>query len=125
MTLPRGFGRGWDKPKEPIKKCKLGKDCDDDYPHYKQCTVHRWIDRHDDAILGIKIILGFVIFASLGIFAIVSYSNYVDEQALFMFENLNCSQLAEHIADYGEFYKEAEHRYEWLCVNQQVKEFQG
>ena len=39
--------------------------------------------------------------------------------------NLNCHQLAEYIADKKSVYDYAEHRYEWLCVNEQVKEFQG
>ena len=58
-------------------------------------------------------------------FIVSSYVDYVNAQALIVIENFNCGQLAEYIADYGEFYKKAKHRYEWLCVNETIKEFQG
>lgn len=40
-----------------------------------------------------------------------------------LIEAKNCKQLTEYIADKDDHYSYAEHRYEWLCVNEQVKEF--
>lgn len=39
-------------------------------------------------------------------------------------DGFNCNQLAEYVADRGDRYNYAEHRYEWLCVTEKIKEFQ-
>ncbi len=126
MTLPRGFGKGWDEPKEskPSKKCKLGKLCDSDYPHYQRCSIHDWTWTHDEAYLALRI-MGVIILIIGGLGLGVSISHETGEPIRQNIERFNCNQLAEYIADRQTQYGYAEHRYEWLCVNEKIKEFQG
>lgn len=125
MTLPTRFGRRRDVPRSPEKKCMLGKICDVLNPPFTGCKIHSWAYRHDDVILVIKVITLSVFIGCLIVVSIDSYNKYVHEQSLTAIQNLNCSQLAQYIADYGKFYAEAKHRYKWLCVTEQVREFQG
>lgn len=126
MTLPRGFGRGLDEPTEPPKRCKLGKKCDDNYPDYERCNVHEWTHDHDDAWMLIRILLVVVIGSLVIIGIVVVYDAQWQASHEIIYRNIegfNCNQLAEYVADKSESYRYAEHRYEWLCVNEQVEEF--
>lgn len=79
---------------------------------------------HNEAWLLIKIAT--VIALGLGV-PIIGYASFdgLHHANLYpIIEGLNCGQLSEYIADQGDHYGYAEHRYEWLCVNEQVKEFQ-
>ena len=139
MSLPRGFGysedefQKWKKEREfnsretPLKKCRLGKVCDDSY-RSERCTVHKWTWKHDEAYTLIKIAL-FVIIGGTILFGAIGIAlTLVDMQAepyKKIIDGYNCKQLAEYVANLNPQYRYAEHRYEWLCVNEQVKEFQG
>ncbi len=123
MPLPRGFGVDYTPKTEPPRKCRLGKVCDDTY-RTSRCKTHKWTWDHDEAWLAIRIIIGFVLAISLAVFIV--WLDFVNtEPARNIIEGYNCDQLAEYIADKSTEYGYAEHRYEWLCVNEQIKEFQG
>ena len=122
MTLPRGFGEGWDYER-PERKCKLGKIC---YHggYGDRCKTHQWIYDHEGAYIGIVLTSIFV--TALLIIILVSYLHDLSLQpARDIINGYNCGQLAEYIASKFPVYEYAEHRYEWLCVNEQIKEFQG
>jgi hypothetical protein len=139
MSLPRGFGysedefQKWKKEREfnerdpPRKKCILGKVCDDSYKS-ERCTVHKWTWKHDEAWMLIRIFLFVVIGGTILLACIAIGLYFVDMEAEPYMKNIdgyNCKQLAEYVANLNPQYRYAEHRYEWLCVNEQVKEFQG
>jgi len=119
MTLPKGFGRGWDEPIEPPKKCKLGKPCEG----YGRCKFHEWTWSHDEAWLGLRILGIFALIFGIMILGVVSYSESL-EPTKQIINGFSCNHLAEYVADKSLDYGYAEHRYEWLCVNEQIKEFQ-
>ena len=123
MTLPHGFGSDrFTEPREPDKKCRLGKPC-----WRNRCTVHEWVCNHDDAWLLIKIVLGVVCLFGLIIGAFILYEAHyenVNEPIYRNIEGYNCDDLAEYVADKNSQWRYAEHRYEWLCVYEQIKEFQ-
>jgi len=123
MTLPHGFGSSREPRELPPSRCKLSNRCGG-YGSDK-CKIHHWIYRHDEAWLGLKIISMFLI-VIMGVVIGFSYDwnvNILPARA--DINNLNCGQLAEYVADKSYEYDYAEHRYEWLCVNEQIKEFQG
>jgi len=120
LTLPRGFGRGWDEPIEPTKKCILGKSCD----YGSRCKTHQWTWHHDEAWLGLRVIGIFTVIIGILILGVFSYSESL-EPVKQIIDGFNCNQLAEYVADQSTDYGYAEHRYEWLCVNEQIKEFSG
>ena len=111
MTLPRGFGRGWDEPKEPTK-CKLGRKCGS----WNCCTVHNYPE--------IFTILAIVAIIVIGVVGVKMISDISKIDAINEIDGLNCKDLAVYIADIRDSYRYAEHRYEWLCVTEQIKEFQ-
>ena len=122
MTLPHGFGRrNYDV--EPPRKCRLGKIC---YKgsYEKKCKAHKWKDDHDDLYLALQII-GIIAGVITVIVTAVLAVDAAREPVREMIEGYNCAQLAEYIADKNDEYGYAVHRYEWLCVNEQIKEFQG
>ena len=115
MTLPHGFGKGGatsERQREP--KCGLGLNCGD--RNYVKCIVHRNVV----LFLGLFVIVGIILCIS-GYFV---YDMNYHNQLYPTIEGFNCKQLSEYIADQDDHYKYAEHRYEWLCVNEQIKEFQ-
>lgn len=124
MTLPHGFGSDrFNEPREPEKKCRLGRPCWID-----RCTIHEWVNQHDDAWVGIKFGIGFTIAIIAIVMGFMLYDAHweaVNADTLKNIEGYNCDQLAEYVADMKPIYSYAEHRYEWLCVNEQIKEFQG
>ena len=101
-------------------KCKLGVPCDS----YNRCGIHRWSHDHDDAMLGIWITVIIVVAVFVAIIIIDTW-NDMRQPTRTLIEGLNCMDLAEYIADKNKEYNYAEHRYEWLCINEQVKEFRG
>ena len=120
MTLPRGFGGGWDEPEEPQRKCRLGNFCS----YRRECKLHQWTCYHDEAWIALRIIG--VIALVLAVIVIGSMSNHSSGEPIRqIIEGFNCNDLAQYVADKNSQYSYAEHRYEWLCVNEQVKEFQG
>lgn len=125
MTLPRGFGRGWDRPEtddeSPKRKCKLGNICE---RRRNQCKIHEWTYDHDEAWMALRIIGIMATIIGLVVFAIIldEQGNIPTRQNI---DGFSCNQLAEYIADKKSEYGYAIHRYEWLCVNEQIKEFQG
>jgi hypothetical protein len=56
---------------------------------------------------------------------LILHDNGVTEKYHSNIDGYNCKELAEYIADKSPRYQYAEHRYEWLCVHEQIKEFQG
>lgn len=127
MTLPHGFGSHDEPPTEKLEKCKLGQTCTKHYGSGK-CYLHAWTYRHDDAWVGIKIIIASIIGITILVFLLgvaMTWDYNQGEPIRRNIEGYNCDQLAEYIADKSSKYSYAEHRYEWLCVNEQIKEFQG
>ena len=123
MSLPRGFGsRDYEPDIEPPYKCKLGLKCSKGYKG--KCRLHEWTDEHDDAWFALRCVIVFasVISTVLLIFVI---GDIMAEPTRDVINGYNCNQLAEYIADKSAEYDYAEHRYEWLCVNEQIKEFQS
>lgn len=124
MTLPPGFGSRDQDKRRPTRTCILGKPCD----RAERCKIHEWTYDHDEAWLLIKIIL-VVATLLVGLFTIVfvslEYQDSVNEPIRKNIEGYNCNDLAEYIADQSKEYMYAKHRYTWLCVNEQIKEFQG
>lgn len=123
MPLPRGFGVDYTPKTEPPKKCILGKVCDDSY-RSKRCKTHQWTWNHDEAWLAIRIIISIVL-ACAFVLIVVWLDHVNTEPARNIIEGYSCDQLAEYIADRSKEFDYAEWRYEWLCVNEQIKEFQG
>ena len=101
-------------------RCRLGKICAD----RDRCVVHDWIYYHDEAYVGLWILGIIIVVAFLVVWGAITVIG-ANEPIRANIEGFNCKQLAEYIADKDSLYGYAEHRYEWLCVNQQVKEFQG
>ena len=123
MSLPKG-GFNNPPPTEKIKTCRLGKVCADDW-RGKKCKTHQWTNKHDELyplLIGVTL-LGIAIFVSFGAYMI--YHENVIHPIREMLNGYNCNQLAEYVADMSNSWTYAEHRYEWLCVNEQVKEFRG
>jgi len=82
---------------------------------WKPCTIHKY---RDGIILLLVIVIITVIIITIKYFyAIFTIINHVVDW--------NCKDLAVYVADMSKRYSYAEHRYEWLCVNEQVKEFKG
>lgn len=127
MTLPHGFGSSDIPPTENPHRCKFGKECSDGYGSGK-CSIHSWIYHHDEAWMGIQFLIGISV-ATIIIIGILSTIFYFDDLSAEPFRKIidgyNCNQLAEYVADRSKEYSYAEHRYEWLCVNEQIKEFKG
>jgi len=108
---------------EEQKKCRLGVKCGSGYPD--RCKYHEWKRDHDEAYPAL-IITGIFIIALTGIGLVALHDYDVRIQPIEqIIEGLGCNDLAEYVADYKSHYSYAEHRYEWLCVNEQIKEFQG
>ena len=102
-------------------KCRLGNECSD---RYSGCKIHAWTHEHNEAYATFKII-GIAIAVCIVVF--IAYEHDWQVNVLPIREdikNLNCGQLAEYVADKYKQYSYAEHRYGWLCVNEQIKEFQ-
>jgi len=123
MTLPHGSDSDrYNEPREPEKKCKLGKPC-----WRNRCAIHEWTWQHDEAWGVIRIIIGLSIFIIALVGGLLLYDAQWEASHEIIYRNIegfNCDQLAEYVADKSESYSYAEHRYEWLCVNEQIKEFQ-
>jgi len=122
--LPWGFTHGETPPTEPPHRCWLGKNCSDSY-RGNRCKFHEWSWDHDDAWMFIR---GIGIAVVLGIIIIIALENDLQNNVLparDIIDGFNCGQLAEYVADRSSQYSYAEHRYEWLCVNEQIKEFSG
>lgn len=124
MSLPRGGFNDSNPSTEKIKRCRLGKSCDDNW-RGKRCKTHQWTNKHDELypiLLGVMVI-GIAIFVILG--AYIIYHENTIHPIQEMLNGYNCNQLAEYVADMHNSWNYAEHRYEWLCVNEQIKEFKG
>jgi len=117
MTLPHGFGSDkFRPPTEKPHKCKFGKFCSNGYASDK-CSIHEWVYRHDEAWILLRILFGISITITFLVFAF--YWHYeVGEPIRLIIEGCNCNQLAEYVANKLSWYDYAEHRYEWLCVNE-------
>lgn len=121
MSLPKGFGSGYDEPeKEQPRKCKLGKACNRGYGNH--CSIHGWIYRHDEAWPLLVAAVGMSLFILLAV-SVVILNHTLGEPTRQIINGYNCQELAQHIANKLSWYDYAEHRYEWLCVNEQIKEF--
>ena len=125
--LPKGFGTTSFEPDgtptKEIRKCKLGLLCDPYGSKGERCKLHSWTHMHDDSWIVIRIAFWSALaIGSIMIAFTTNFSNNV-EPAQLIIEGFNCMDLAEYIADKSPEYRYAEHRYEWLCVNEQVKEF--
>ena len=119
-TLPRGFGFKPDT--EEPKRCKLGLECGE-YGH--GCKFHKWCNRHEEFFFAF-LVLSAIIICGIGMFGILELHQYIIVEPIKNTINgFNCNQLLEYVADKGDYYQYAEHRYEWLCVNEKIKEFQG
>lgn len=125
MSLPHGFGSRT-PPTEAPKRCKLGNRCDGTtYSNKDRCSIHGWIYHHTDAWVAIIIFSAFAIAIGGFLLFVALHNSEVVYPARDMIEGYNCADLAEYIADKNTQYAYAEHRYEWLCVNEQIKEFKG
>ena len=121
MSLPKAWRN--EPTEQPIKKCKLGSIC-----NWKQkCVFHELA--YNRKVLGKIILISNIFFAIvLGSMIVGITIDFIEETKTPIYTNINgfnCNQLAEYIADKSSEYKYAEHRYEWLCVNEKIKEFQG
>ena len=85
------------------------------YDHWAGHDVRKFV------LFGLPIITIGLLFLSTVIFETVEKGSIAN----ITINNLDCYSLAEYVADRKTNYSLAEHRYEWLCVNEQVKEFQG
>lgn len=101
--------------------CFLGKDCKG--KGNDQCTVHEWTWRHDESWNYIRIALAVAIGIAILIPIFMWHEEVYVKPTHLILEGYNCKQLAEHVAYKKDHYEYAEHIYEWLCVNEQVKEF--
>ena len=120
MTLPPGFGERDQDRRQPEKKCRLGKS----YNRGEKCLIHQWTYDHDEAWLGIRI--GLIFSLVIGSIFLAIYLDHLSHIPIHTgIDQLSCIELASYVADRSHQYSYAEHRYEWLCVNEQVKEFQG
>lgn len=127
MSLPPGFGKRPETEDENPSRCRLGNICGDGYPQ-KSCNWHTWTNYHDDAWFFIRVmsIMGLVTVLIMGGLIWTDYTTDIRNEPIMQnIKGYNCNQLAEYVADKSKLYSYAEHRYEWLCVNQQIKEFQG
>ncbi len=108
---------------EEQKKCRLGVKCGNGYED--RCRYHEWTRNHDEAYPAL-VAIGIAVIVLTGLGLTLSHDYDVRilpiEQII---EGLGCNDLAEYVADFKSQYSYAEHRYEWLCVNEQIKEFQG
>lgn len=126
MTLPRGFG-GYNRM---CSVCGSDKDADHKCrnPYCIMYKSHYQIkDEMSDGKAALIIIGVIIIIATALIIGAYMWNeaNIIEHDKIHtIIEGLGCYDLAEYIADYKEHYDYADHRYEWLCVNEQVKEFQ-
>lgn len=118
MSLPKGFGDDWEIP-EPPRKCKFGNVCYKSFMN--QCKIHKFYNNYFGLIILVASAVGFTAFL-LTILVIYDASVKPIEQDL---NGFSCAQLAEYIADKSPQYQYAEHRFQWLCVNNKSQEFQN
>ncbi len=139
MTLPHGFGSNY-AGRCNQNNCdghisKKGGYCDNlSCPRYTKPKIplrakfDDFTRMHYEAWAGIKTILLLTIIVVGGILlgpTLIDFEYSLGEADRDIIDGLNCSRLAEYVADWSPEYDYADHRYEWLCVNEQVKEFQG
>lgn len=136
MTLPHGFGQ---------RRCTFGGcdgfvhkkgGCDNkDCLNYQDPNItiplkekfRMWKREHDEAWIIIQIILSVAIIVLVGTALVlggIAINDSITQPTKDLINAKSCSQLAEYVADQSPQYNYADHRYEWLCVNEQIKEFQ-
>lgn len=128
MTLPPGFGERNQSRKETPKKCGctfiqksiVGRE----YGPGNGC--HSGYSSHDFrkalVLSGMAALVIITLIMLISIHQDLTYSSSAHIRN--NIEGFSCDQLAEYVADKSPKYYYAEHRYEWLCVNEQIKEFQ-
>lgn len=126
MTLPRGFGSN------SCYTCRDGRrnwisgefGCDNPKcPDYREEREPTFSEKHTfEVVIG-----GILLVIALLVIGVFMWVTAIEADLTITYRNIegyNCHDLAEYVADRSEHYRYAEHRYEWLCVNEQVKEFQ-
>ena len=125
MTLDRGFGKCSNETEQPtkcgcsfIQKSIICKD-------YGEGNGHHSFSCHDarKTIVLIGMLIISVLALNVLLFIIDDIATEANKPLMSNIEGYNCNQLAEYIADRSKSYTYAEHRYEWLCVNEKIKEF--
>jgi len=128
MTIPRGFGKGWDRPDTEkttkcgctfIQKSIIGREYGVGNGYHSGYSCH---DARKTIMTVMIITVSFIALLML-VSVAVDISAEANRPLMNNIEGYNCNQLAEYIADKSKRYSYAEHRYEWLCVNEQIKEF--